>query len=110
MMTEAEKHERMHQVMEACINELAKKIAGLEKNRKEEKMAIEPVARQEIISVIDLPYSLELTRYQKGNYGWVIKVHARDGEKLFQEVQAIDLKCQSDYVNDAAVAVKKEGE
>jgi hypothetical protein len=43
------------------------------------------------------PVSIEVTRGQRGSYGWTIKVSGDDAEKVRARVEDIDAKLRGDY-------------
>ena len=43
------------------------------------------------------PYKVELTRYQKGNYGWVIRVTGKDMARVLEDVQSMDKELKHEY-------------
>ena len=43
------------------------------------------------------PVSIELSRGQKGSYGWTIKVHMKDAEEALAQIRLIDANLKSVY-------------
>lgn len=47
---------------------------------------------------VDLdPYTVELTRYQKGNFGWVVKVRGKDKEQVWNDLVALNANLNLQY-------------
>ena len=44
------------------------------------------------------PVSIELTRGQRGGYGWSIKVHEPEGDLAMAKIEAIDLMLREKYL------------
>jgi len=43
------------------------------------------------------PITIEVTRGQKGSYGWTIKVSATDADDILARVKAADLQLRADF-------------
>ncbi len=55
-------------------------------------------AQERISKVIQAqPYHIEVTRGQRGNYGWTISVHSENLEKAFQEICILDARCRMKF-------------
>ena len=47
---------------------------------------------------VDLdPYTVELTRCQKGNFGWVVKVRGKDKEQVWNDLVALNANLNLQY-------------
>jgi hypothetical protein len=51
----------------------------------------------QITTITAQPVSIELSRGQKGSYGWTIKVHAATTEETIQQVNTIDTNLRKVY-------------
>ena len=43
------------------------------------------------------PFKVELTRGQKGSYGWTITVHTATGEQAVEQLQELDAQLQEQF-------------
>jgi hypothetical protein len=47
---------------------------------------------------VDLdPYSVEITRYQKGNFGWTLKVRGKDKEQVWNDLVDLNARLNLQY-------------
>lgn len=43
------------------------------------------------------PITIEVTRGQKGSYGWIVKVAGTDADHILAQLQAADLQLRADF-------------
>jgi hypothetical protein len=43
------------------------------------------------------PYSIELTRYQKGNFGWVVKIRGKDKAQVWEDLVNLNANLNLQY-------------
>jgi predicted metal-dependent phosphotriesterase family hydrolase len=43
------------------------------------------------------PFKVELTRGQKGTYGWTITVHTKTGEQAVEQLRLLDAQLQEHF-------------
>ena len=55
-------------------------------------------SEQKIIYTSELPVKIELTRGQRGGYGWVISVQARTREDALDQVKKADATLRKQYL------------
>jgi hypothetical protein len=55
---------------------------------------------QKIVYSSELPVKIELTRGQRGGYGWVISVQARSREEALDQVRKADATLRRQYLRE----------
>lgn len=43
------------------------------------------------------PYSVEITRYQKGNFGWTLKIRGKDKEQVWNDLVDLNARLNLQY-------------
>lgn len=59
-----------------------------------------PGSIQRIVTENAAPVSIEITRGQRGGYGWSIKVYGADVDEILARIIEIDLRLRDTYASE----------